>query len=138
MKLQINSLIDRFRSAITSLDHTHRSQSHVTDIDHSDVLDLLSSDRRRWAIQALAAEPSSERVPLSDLAEQVAARENDCSVEELTSQQRKRVYISLQQQHMTQLDGVFVDYDPDKQVAIPTDAARVWEAYRAFRHRLNE
>jgi len=139
MKLQINSLIDRFRSAITSPDHTHRSQSHVTDIDHSDAMDILSSGRRRWAIEVLADHPPDSTVPVSDLAEEVAARENDCSVEELTSAQRERVYIALVQTHLISLDGYgYIQYREDRKTVTPTETPeRLWRAHRAFERALD-
>ncbi|WP_449406672.1 DUF7344 domain-containing protein [Natronorubrum thiooxidans] len=74
--------------------HTHTSQSHITPIDHSEVLTILSSDRRRWAIEYLAEQPPNDVVTVSDLAEEVAARENDCTVNELTTK-RTRLYRPL-------------------------------------------
>lgn len=131
MKLKINSLIDRFKSAITSSDHTHRSQSHVTLIDHSDALDILSSERRRWAIEVLADHPPDATVTASDLAEEVAARENDCSVAELSSKERERVYISMVQTHLISMDDI-VDYREDRKTITPTETPqRLWRAYRA-------
>ncbi|WP_449404894.1 DUF7344 domain-containing protein [Haloferax elongans] len=50
---------------------------------------------------------------VSTIAEEVAARENNCTVAELTSTQRKRVYISLEQNHLVTMDGI-IDYNDDK------------------------
>ena len=66
------------------------------------MFDLLSSHRRRYAIHHCKRE--GEAVSLSDLAEQVAAWEQDKAVEQLTSAERKRVYTSLQQTHLPTLD----------------------------------
>jgi predicted transcriptional regulator len=78
----------------------------------SDIYDVLSDRRRRYAVHYLKQVDGP--VGVRELAEQVAAWENDKSVEELDSQERKRVYISLYQSHLSTLDqrGV-VDYDED-------------------------
>lgn len=76
------------------------------------VFDILSSSRRRFVIYYLRQ--VDEPVDLTELAEEVAAWENECSVEELTTQQRKRVYVSLYQTHVPKLESVnLVDYDRD-------------------------
>ena len=76
------------------------------------VFDILSSSRRRFVLYYLRQ--VDEPVDLTELAEEVAAWENECSVEELTTQQRKRVYVSLYQTHVPKLESVgLVDYDRD-------------------------
>lgn len=99
---------------------------------------ILSSDRRRWAIEYLADQPADSTVTVSDLAEFVAARENDCTVEELSSKQRERVYISLVQSHLITMQGSVLGYDEDRKSITPTNTpARLWAAYRAFCETLN-
>lgn len=51
---------------------------------------------------------------MDDLAKQIAAWENQVAIEELTSQQRKRVYVSLYQTHLPKLaDTGLIEYDAD-------------------------
>lgn len=85
-----------------------------------DIYEILSNRRRRYAIHYL--KQVDEPVDVSTLAEQVAAWENGKSVEELTSQERKRVYISLYQSHLPTLGkrGLIV-YDEDRGVVELTD-----------------
>ena len=73
-----------------------------------EIFDLLSNHRRRYTIHYCKGE--GDPVTLSDLAEQVAAWEEDKEIAELTSAERKRVYTSLQQTHLPTLDraGVVV------------------------------
>lgn len=73
---------------------------------------LLADRRRRYTIHYL--KQRAEAVTLRELAEQVAAWENEKPVEELRSQERKRVYIALYQSHLPSMDreGI-VDYDSD-------------------------
>ena len=136
MKMPIRNPINRIRDVVTN--HSHVSQSHVPDIDHSEALTILSSERRRQTIEYLADQPPDTPIPGSDLAEAVAAMEHDCTVNELTSQQRKRVYISLHQQHIPTLDASVVEYDPDRQEVTPTETpARIWRAFSAFEEALD-
>lgn len=64
-----------------------------------DVLfELLKNQRRRHVLRYL--DEHEEVATLSDLAEHVAAIENDIPESHLTSQQRKRVYVALYQCHL--------------------------------------
>lgn len=74
---------------------------------------LLADRRRRYAIHYL--KQRNEAVSLRDLAEQVAAWENEKPVDTLKSQERKRVYIALYQSHLPSMDreGI-VEYDSDR------------------------
>ncbi len=76
------------------------------------VFDLLSNSRRRFVLHYL--ERADGPVRLSELAAEIAAIENEVSVEELTSQQRKRTYVSLYQTHIPKLqDAGAVSYDAE-------------------------
>ena len=77
------------------------------------LFELLKNRRRRDAIDFLKA--NDGETTLSDLAEHIAAAENDLPVEEISSKQRKRVYISLYQCHLPKMDraGV-VDFDKNR------------------------
>ena len=79
-----------------------------------DVLfDLLKNQRRRDALTYLAA--NDGRTTLSDMAEHIAAKENDLPVESINSKQRKRVYIGLYQCHLPKLsDAGVIDFDKDR------------------------
>lgn len=85
-------------------------QRKYTPPEKDELYDLLSNHRRRYVIHF--CKEADEPLTLSDLAEQVAAREQDKSVAELTSAERKRVYTSLQQTHLDRLaDAGMIDYD---------------------------
>ena len=84
------------------------------------VFDILSSPRRRYVLYYLRT--VGEPVALNDLAEQVAAWENETEVDELSDQERKRVYVSLYQTHIPKLDSVgIVDYDQQSGMVELTD-----------------
>jgi hypothetical protein len=67
-----------------------------------DLFHVLRNHRRRFAIHHLKRE--TEPIDVGDLATQVAAWENEVPAEEVTSKQRRRVYNSLQQTHIPELD----------------------------------
>jgi len=88
-----------------------------------EIFDLLSNHRRRYAIHF--CKQRDESVTLSDVAEQVAAWEQDKPVEELTSAERKRVYTSLQQTHLPTLsESGMIEFD-GSEVTLTEDAEQM-------------
>ncbi|WP_144901279.1 DUF7344 domain-containing protein [Halobellus captivus] len=89
---------------------------------------VLADKRRRYAVHYL--KQRGEPVPLNELAEQVAAWENNKPVAELTSKERKRVYIAMYQSHLETLsrEGI-VEYDADRGVASISDDFNQLEIY---------
>lgn len=76
-----------------------------------ETVNLLSQGRRRVIIEQLAT-TDQRRTSVADLAEDVACTEYECTPAELGSDERKRVYIALQQSHLPQLnDADIVLYD---------------------------
>lgn len=74
------------------------------------IFDALTNSRRRLALQYLYEQGGAET--LNDLVDHVAAVENDTTPAELTSDQRKRVYVGLYQSHLPRLDDMaFVEFD---------------------------
>jgi DNA-binding transcriptional ArsR family regulator len=92
------------------------------------VFEILSNPRRRFTIYYLRQH--GEPVDLQELAAQVAAWENEVDVEELTKQERKRVYVSLYQTHVPKLaDAGIIDYDQDAGTVELTENARQVRGY---------
>lgn len=92
------------------------------------VCHVLQNERRRLALDHLREADGPLRT--SELAEAVAATENETSPEQLDHRERKRVYISLYQVHLPTLDdaGVVV-YDSDRGTIEPLPAAeQLYEA----------
>jgi len=76
------------------------------------VFGTLRNKRRRWVLRYLEGEESAT---IGELAEHIAAIENDISQREVNSKQRKRVYVSLYQSHLSALDEAgAVSYDRDR------------------------
>lgn len=77
------------------------------------LFNALANHRRRFALYA--CEQAGGHISLSDLATQVAAWEYDKELEAITSNERKRVYTSLQQHHLSTLeDAGLVDVEGDQ------------------------
>jgi len=84
-----------------SLDQTRVSEEPDTSIQRTEVYEILSNPRRRYALHAIKSEDGTTE--LSDVAEQVAAWENDKPVSEVTSDERHLAYSSIQQNHIPKL-----------------------------------
>ena len=88
------------------------------------LFDLLGNSRRRRVLRHLL---DDRTITLTDLSARIAAWENDTTVPEVSSRQRKQVYSSLYQTHIPRLSehGV-VAYDTDDRVVRLTgDAERL-------------
>jgi len=82
-------------------------------LSKSHLFELLSADRRQEVLRYLDANGGT--ADLGELAEHIASLECDCSVSELTSQQRKRVYVGLYQCHLPKMaEAGVIDYDQDR------------------------
>ena len=75
---------------------------HVEDVD--DLLGVLSNERRRELIRYLSDRPRDDWYSLGVAAETIAARENNKPREDVTSQERKTVYVTVYQCHAPKLD----------------------------------
>lgn len=71
------------------------------------VFELLKNQRRREVLRYLET-AEEETVTLSDLAEHIAAIENDTTVQAISSSERKRVYVGLYQCHLPKMDDMNV------------------------------
>lgn len=98
------------------------SESDRDALSRDVLFDMLSSPRRRYVLHYL--HQAGGRAELGELADHVAAWENDTTIEQLGSQERKRVYISLYQTHVPKLDEVgVVEYDQSSGVVDLADRA---------------
>ena len=74
------------------------------------IYSVISNDRRRYVLRYL--EEEDREVYLREVAERVAAWENDEPVEAVTTQDRRRVETALRQFHIPKMDDAgFVSYD---------------------------
>ena len=92
-----------------------------------ELFEMLSSRRRRHALQMLA---DTDETDLGTLAEQVAAWENEKPVSAVSSNERKRVYTSLQQSHLPKLDDAgLVEFDKRSGAVVPSATLEEYDVY---------
>ncbi|ELZ84753.1 hypothetical protein C453_12081 [Haloferax elongans ATCC BAA-1513] len=96
----------------------------MTELSKDELFRILSNSRRRQIIYFLHRE--GDALSLKELAAMVAARENGTAVEEVTDEERQRVYISLYQTHLPKLESAdLVNYDDEERtVRLVSDVAR--------------
>lgn len=103
---------------------TARPQS----LDYDDCFDLLSNHRRRYTLHYL--KQNEGQAELGELSEQIAAWENEIEEADISYDQRKRVYTSLQQVHLPRMDDLgVVAFDDREGVATLTDTAEQLDIY---------
>ncbi|WP_323192744.1 hypothetical protein [Halostella sp. PRR32] len=84
-----------------------------SDLSLDVMFEVLKNERRRFVLKHF--DEHEGPVALGDLAEHVAAKENDKPRRELTSGERKRVYVGLYQCHLPKMDDAdIVDFNRNR------------------------
>lgn len=109
---------------VSPVDGEGETPAVTTDV----AFELLSNRRRRYTLHYLTY--ADGRVELGELAEHVAAWENNTDIRKIDAAQRKRVYTSLQSHHLPKMDdqGV-VSYDDRAGVVELTGGADEFDIY---------
>jgi len=98
------------------------------DVSEDELFELLSSRRRRYVVHAL--QRAERHLDLGTLSERVAAWEWEQSAEEVSHDQRKSVYTSLQQHHLPKMaEAGVVEYDKDRGTVEPTETLEELRLY---------
>ncbi|GAA0536409.1 hypothetical protein ABNG02_11870 [Halorubrum ejinorense] len=101
----------------------------ATDISEDELYTVLANQRRRFAVHLLKRE-SDGALEIGEMAEQIAAWENDVEVAEITGSDRKRVYTALQQSHLPKMDDAgVVEFNKDRGIVEPTPALADMDVY---------
>ena len=94
-----------------------------------EVFTALSNRRRRNIITYLKQHDGDD-AKVRDIAEQLAAWENDLEIHEVTYKQRKRVYTALHQSHLSKLaESGFIEYESDRGLVSLTEESKQLEVY---------
>lgn len=106
-------------------DQSDEAPQAVRELDKDAVFSLLKNQRRRDVLRYLDAH--SGEASTGEVAEHVAARENDIPVSQLTSKQRKRVYVALYQCHLPMMAdyGVITFNKPRGRIELTPTAAQL-------------
>lgn len=100
--------------------------------DQEEIFEVLSNERRRYVLAYLKQQESDE-VDLGTLVTNIAALENDTSVKQVTSSDRKSAYVGLRQSHLPKMDDCgLVKYDSDRGTVELTDAAERARMYLEY------
>jgi hypothetical protein len=112
-------------------DRTQSSdQTRSRSFSEQEVYDAVKNLRRRYVLYHVNRE--RQPVELGELAEQIAAWENNTVVEDVTPEQRKSVYSALYQTHLPKLENIgIVSYDRESKEVSFTDSAEDFELYLA-------
>ena len=94
---------------------SEKTEAAPQTLHRDELFHLLQNSRRRATLRYLFEHDDDQPVVMRDVAEAVAAWENDTTLQQLTSAERQRVYIALYQSHLLKLDdhGI-IDYDQDR------------------------
>ncbi|TYL39506.1 hypothetical protein CV102_04205 [Natronococcus pandeyae] len=93
-----------------------------------EIFHILQNERRRMVLEYL--QEAEDSVRMRDVAEQVAAWENGTTVEELSSDERQRVYIPLYQSHLPKLDKAgIIDYQQNRGIVERRPLAKQLDYY---------
>ncbi len=98
--------VDDIDSGSTREDTSEPDERPPVSIPLDQVFAILKNQRRRYVLQFLYE--ADGKVSLSDVAEQIAAWENSKDIKQITSSERKRVYVGLYQCHLPKMDGADV------------------------------
>lgn len=92
---------------------------------------LLANGRRRRALRCLSEHGT---LTLADLADEVAVREQEASIDQIPAEDVKRVYMSLYHSHVPKLvDADLAEYDQEADtVALAAGAERVEQYIETF------
>lgn len=102
-------------------------QPRPDDIASDVAFEILKNRRRRRTLKVLTER--EELTTLSELAEEIAAWENGIDRQAITSDQRKRVYVGLYQQHLPKMDDAgVIEFDQRSGETRLTDAGhQLWQ-----------
>ena len=116
------------RGGVAGANESSGSTSGPTSVDRETVFSILSNRRRRYVLHFLKGHEGS--TDLRELSRRIAAWENECLPEQVTSKERKRVYAALHQSHLPKMDraGV-INYDPDRGTVDLTEATAAFDVY---------
>ncbi|QLG61526.1 DUF7344 domain-containing protein [Halorarum salinum] len=110
-----------------------KNSGEATDVQQSDssvertrspdeLFDALADRRRRDVLDLLRTHGGP--MSLADLADEIAVREDETPITEVTPGDATRVYMSLYHTHVPKLaDAGFLEYDRARDAVAPTDGA---------------
>ena len=97
------------------------------------IFEVLSNERRRLILYYLKQQDTDQCVTFRELVDHVAAWENETTVDQLRSSERKCVYSALRQSHLPKLQKLgVIEFDQLRGEVILKDAAQDIEIYLEY------
>lgn len=113
---------------LRTVEFNEEEDSGTHRLSDDQIYEIVYNRRRRWIIRYLLDGDGTATV--SDLAEHIAARENEISIRELSSNERKRVYVGLYQSHLPMLDEMgVIEYNKNRGTLSKTESLNELEPY---------
>lgn len=111
-----------------SLSQSPQGSAPGGELTQTEVFDILSNDRRRHALHFLLSRDDGTEI--GELSQQIAAWENGQSVEQVTSDERRRVYVSLHQIHLPRMDDAeLLNYENSRDTIELTERGESLQVY---------
>jgi len=102
-----------------------KDETAETELPREQIFQILRNKRRQYILRYLVAEASGPQAEFRELVDQVAAWENDTTIERVDSASRKSVYTALRQSHLPKLDNVgIIEYDNQRGDIALTDTTQ--------------
>jgi DNA-binding transcriptional ArsR family regulator len=109
-------------------DEDHEESDVEQSLPLDQVFEILKNSRRRETLHYL--DENGGEASLSELAEHIAALENDTTVAAISSSQRKRVYVGLYQCHLPKMDDMdIIDFDQNRGTVVRSANADQLDPY---------
>lgn len=119
---------DGGRSSGTNISEVENGNS----LDKEEIFEVLSNERRRNVLGYLQHQEKG-KVELKELVTEVTALENSVSTEQITSDDRKSVYVGLKQIHLPKMEECnIIDYDANQGTVELTEDAEKARMYLEF------
>lgn len=102
---------------------------HQTQQNVNTVLELFSHPRRRSVLRGLRMHENP--MALADLADEVAIQENEPPLPEISTEEVKRIYLTLYHTHVPKLaDEQFIQYDQERDSVALAERSEDIEQYQ--------
>ncbi len=116
-----------------AVEHGPSSPDSNAEIDRDAIFEILSNQRRRYILLYLIHHIEGDTADLREIVDQVAAWENDTTIDELQSTNRKRVYTAVRQSHLPKIDTVgLIEYDQQRGKVSRTEATAEIKPYLEY------
>jgi hypothetical protein len=104
------------------------SETESSPVQIDQIFEILKNERRRAVLRHMRT--VDDEVRLGELAERIAAWECDKDVSQITSSERKRVYVGLYQSHLPKMADVgAISYNKPRGKIGPGDHMALFEEY---------